>query len=188
MQVDEKKNCRVQAKKIWSEFLHDSSRTSRAISNLRPVLDGTGRILGTSPLEDEIDILELLVHTGREVYLPRVLSETEMNFFLYARDSRIVMPLERGPFGTMQPSSSAPQIQALTEEDKILIPSLGCNAEFFRLGRGGGYYDRWREHMIIAQKIAILPSETVSLSFQKESHDMRLDTVVTENDVQHAGR
>jgi 5-formyltetrahydrofolate cyclo-ligase len=47
-------------------------------------------------------------------------------------------PLEAGVFGTLQPAASC----EVLEPDALLMPLLACDGEGWRLGYGGGFYDR----------------------------------------------
>ena len=47
-------------------------------------------------------------------------------------------PLEQGVFGTLQPSAKRETI----EPDALIVPMLACDDEGWRLGYGGGFYDR----------------------------------------------
>ena len=47
-------------------------------------------------------------------------------------------PLEAGVFGTLQPSARRETV----EPDALLVPLLACDEEGWRLGYGGGFYDR----------------------------------------------
>ena len=47
-------------------------------------------------------------------------------------------PLEAGVFGTLQPSVR----REVVEPDALIVPLLACDEEGWRLGYGGGFYDR----------------------------------------------
>ena len=49
--------------------------------------------------------------------------------------------LQKGAFGILEPLPDSPTIEA-SEVDLILVPSVGCDVGGYRLGYGGGYYDR----------------------------------------------
>src|SRR5581483_2093979 len=66
--------------------------------------------------------------------------------------------------------------------DLIVVPCLGFDGEHYRLGYGGGYYDR-----LLSRQIG---SETIGLSYwagyvagglPHEQHDVPLRRIVTEN-------
>jgi 5-formyltetrahydrofolate cyclo-ligase len=50
-------------------------------------------------------------------------------------------PLEIGKYGIKEPLSNAPIITA-EEVDLILVPTVACDYQGYRLGYGGGFYDR----------------------------------------------
>jgi 5-formyltetrahydrofolate cyclo-ligase len=89
--------------------------------------------------------------------------------------------LEDGPFGTFHPPASA----AVTSPGILLLPLLAFDASGYRLGYGGGYYDRTLEDM----KSPVSTVLAVGIAYQAQqidavphsALDQRLDWVVTEN-------
>ena len=95
-------------------------------------------VSGFWPIKDEIDIrplMEALFDEGCQMALPVVQGRGQRLLF---RAWSPGDPLEAGVFGTLQPSAQS----EVVEPDALLVPLLACDGEGWRLGYGGGFYDR----------------------------------------------
>jgi 5-formyltetrahydrofolate cyclo-ligase len=91
-------------------------------------------------------------------------------------------PLVPGPLGTRMPSQDA----AIEEPDVLLVPLLAFDAAGYRLGYGGGYYDRTLHalravRLVVAIGLAYAGQEVASLP--RHAGDERLDAIATEQGV-----
>jgi 5,10-methenyltetrahydrofolate synthetase len=71
---------------------------------------------------------------------------------------------------------------ALVVPDVVLAPCVGFTASGYRLGYGGGYFDRWLEAhpQSLAVGVAWATSEIAEAELAPRPHDRRLALVVTE--------
>lgn len=67
------------------------------------------------------------------------------------------------------------------EPDALLIPCVGFNDNRFRLGYGGGFYDRTLEHAPRPITVGIA-YECTRARFEADAHDVALDVVITEKE------
>ncbi len=51
------------------------------------------------------------------------------------------LPLQTNRYGILEPHPDAPQVEAAAV-DLILVPAIACDIRGYRLGYGGGFYDR----------------------------------------------
>ena len=73
----------------------------------------------------------------------------------------------------------------------LVVPLLSFDKEFYRLGYGGGYYDKsishLKKHFKKEKKFFITIGLAYSYQEEKkiprEEHDMKLDYIITEKDV-----
>jgi 5-formyltetrahydrofolate cyclo-ligase len=63
------------------------------------------------------------------------------SLFWHQWSPRSAAALTAGAYGIMEPSADAPVLEA-GQVDLILVPSVACDQRGYRLGYGGGYYDR----------------------------------------------
>ena len=66
--------------------------------------------------------------------------------------------------------------------DAVIVPLFGFNAEGYRLGHGGGWYDKFLAAQPQALKIGVGYENTL-VDFEPETHDVRMDVVITEKNV-----
>ncbi|SDJ96420.1 5-formyltetrahydrofolate cyclo-ligase [Nocardioides sp. YR527] len=85
---------------------------------------------GTGPL---IDALEA---AGKRVLLPCLLPDNDLDWAYY--DGELV----RAPRGLLEPGGERLGVSAVSTADVVLVPGLAVDADGFRMGRGGGSYDR----------------------------------------------
>lgn len=136
-------------------------------------------VSGFLPIGSEIDprpAMELLRDRGHQICLPCVVgADRPLVFRLWAPDDPLVVE----SFGTRAPDSSA----QVVKPDALLVPLLAFDASGFRLGYGGGFYDRSleqlrREKSVTAIGIAFSGQKTETVP--RAAHDQPLDWIVTE--------
>ncbi|MCB1164566.1 MAG: 5-formyltetrahydrofolate cyclo-ligase [Leptospiraceae bacterium] len=176
---------RQSALKYWKEFLATPAAAAMARNwqeFLRERMQGNqGAYFGFYALPSEFDVMSDLRMLGATVHLPRVLSKTEITFYRYLEQGEPVTALVKGSFGIQEPGPDARPVDP-TPADTLIVPSVSANAEGYRLGRGGGYYDRLAEKEGFRQmyKCALIPEKLLDAAFKEESHDLRLNKIVTE--------
>ncbi len=69
--------------------------------------------------------------------------------------------------------------------DVVVVPCVGFTAAGFRLGYGGGYFDRWlaQHPQVTTIGLAWSGAELAPDEFRPEAHDRPLDVIVTERGV-----
>lgn len=137
------------------------------------------------PMGAEADpraLTRALVGLGHPIILPCVTGRR-----LVFRRWREGDELVTTPFGVSEPLAAAPDCVPAA----LLVPLLAFDADGYRLGYGGGYYDRTLAELralgpIVAVGVAFGGQEVTHLP--RESHDQPLDMVITEHGVRHFPR
>jgi len=142
---------------------------------------GVATVAGYMPIRTEVDplpVMAALVNLGYQVCVPVVQGEGQPLLFQnWTQDT----PLIEGPFG-----AAVPKRGAFLTPDLLITPLVAFDARGFRLGYGGGYYDRSFELLRSAQK-------TIGVGFAyaaqavdvvpTEPTDQKLNAVVTEREI-----
>lgn len=158
---------------------NEKSRTLVATLAKHPALLGNGYIALFSPIASEPDIEALWQIIPRRFCYPRV-AQGQMEFVAVEKISDLTT------------SSWHPQIRehglaearvvSPTEITAIIVPGLAFTKGGQRLGRGGGYYDRYLASLQPAtHKIGVCFAVQIVDSLPIEPHDQKMDVVVTEN-------
>jgi 5,10-methenyltetrahydrofolate synthetase len=129
------------------------------------------------PIKHEPDVRPLLANwrsADVRAALPVVVAESEaLRFREWSPDSR----LEADRYGIPTPSAG----EWLTP-DLILLPLNGFDGAGYRLGYGGGYFDRTLA-ALSPRPLAVGVGFEINrvASIRPEAHDQRLDWIITEN-------
>jgi len=126
------------------------------------------------------DIIETALKTGKRVCVPRVIPRVKMEAVPV---NNIEQDLQKGFFDIMEPK---PHLVPVSEEeiDLVIVPGLVFDRNGFRIGYGGGYYDKF-----LARIRGDCRTMGIAFAFQvvdrlpAEDHDMNVMAVVTENEL-----
>jgi len=128
------------------------------------------------PIGSEVNthdiMLDILKH-DKNLLLPRIVNDN-LEFYIVPNLEK----LEKGRFEIMEPKDSCKKAEKI---DCVLIPTVGISKSGVRLGYGKGYYDRFLS-LIDAVKISLTYSKQIVKSIPNESHDVKIDWIVTEDE------
>lgn len=182
--IDEAKRAlRREALARRSALTAPADATARLLANLTDaglVPDGAP-VSGFWSIGDEIDVRPALLALrtrGHEIGLPVVVRRAQPLVFRAWRDGD---QMAAGPFGIREPLPSAPEISPVV----LLVPLLAFDREGYRLGYGGGFYDRTLAALrergeIVAVGTAWAGQEVAHVP--RDRYDQRLDWILTEGE------
>ncbi|EQF22807.1 5-formyltetrahydrofolate cyclo-ligase [Clostridioides difficile CD160] len=88
--------------------------------------------------------------------------------------------LRIGTYGIREPNETSPTID-IKALDVVIVPAVAYDIDCYRLGYGGGFYDRFLENLRKdAITIGIAFDFQIFNSIPKETHDAQLNYIVTE--------
>ncbi len=153
---------------------------SRLVDWIKPEFEPTKtRIFLFASMMHEPSVMDLMAALPDFSFaLPRVRTSIDMEF----REFKKGDPLAQGRLQILEPTTSAKTVMP-SQTDVVLIPGLCFRADGYRIGHGKGYYDR---HLGQLKSKPIFTGTTFhrfvteNFSWQAESHDVRMDVLVTE--------
>ena len=134
--------------------------------------------------ENEIDtmyFMQELVGMNKELFLP-VMTGNTLEFFRYELNDNLTAATN----GISQPQAKSHQRIDVSSLDLMFLPLVAFDPQCYRLGRGGGFYDRALGKMLVDTK-ARPCLVGLAYDFQRvdslpvDPWDVPLDAVVTES-------
>ena len=125
--------------------------------------------------EPNLSNLKKKLSKSHQFALPVITENNEMNFYVW--NSKTV--LVKNKYNIFEPSTN--QIQHITPNSKTLIcvPSLAVDLKGYRLGYGGGYYDRYLKNNPSLHTLGIVFNQYVVKNLPFDPWDVRLNKACT---------
>ena len=99
-------------------------------------------------------------------------------------DTRLViLRLESQGMSVQLVTSDRKSKLPLSTFDVILVPCLAFDGQRYRLGWGGGWYDKFLARQPQALKVGLAYKDSLIPSLPREPHDIPLDMIITEDQV-----
>ena len=153
------------------------SREASRIVTESPLWDRCKKIALYCPIKSEADpgfLKKIAAAQGKKLLLPKCVGEN-MEFFESDGESGLVA----SRFGISEPAGGVPVSDF--SDTLMLVPCLGVDEDFFRLGWGGGFYDRFFARTRPMAAIGFVFSCQIVPSVLPEAHDAALDGTVSED-------
>ena len=136
---------------------------------------------GYYPINFEIDILDFLLNIESkcsQVSLPSINENSQMDFFKWSHNDL----LKLNKFGIPEPLKNKKVIP-----DIVFLPLVAFDKRLYRIGYGGGYYDRALEKILTSS----CEKEIIGMGYEYqiledvfgEIHDIKYSTVFSENNI-----
>lgn len=164
---------RQQKKALTPEAIFEKSRHLCALVLKTEVYRQCRSVYGYLPFNQEIDLLPLLrqaMADGKQVALPRCIGK-EMQFILMEDLSRI----QQSSFGAPEPVDQEPV--ARDESALVIVPGLVFDRRGYRIGYGGGYYDRFLAAEPHHPTISLCYDFQLTDRLLPEPHDIPVDAI-----------
>ena len=167
------------------DALSEEERASASLAICRllegmPELRGAKTVLGYVPAGSECDLgmlYEALRRQGVTLAFPVTEDGGRMEAYI---PSGALVP---GRFSIPEPDPAVSRLLPPEEIDAVLVPCAGFDAEGNRLGRGGGYYDRYLLRCPQAEAILTAFEAQRLERVPHDEHDLVFSRTVTEKGV-----
>lgn len=125
-------------------------------------------------------IITYLLEEDHEIVLPRV-SDNKQTMELYLISGQEDM--QCSSYGIMEPIPSAERLVTPDSLDLILSPGVGFTKAGYRIGYGGGFYDKMLVHIKNVFVCALAFDCQIVTDLPIEAHDQKLDMIITESKI-----
>ena len=118
------------------------------------------------------ELIEQELKDGKKVLIPKTYPKGRMDFVVYNPQQ-----LAKTSFGLLEPQGDLEVVEP-SQIDLIHVPGLAFTMEGYRIGYGGGYYDRYLEHFIGHTLSTVYPCQVQQ--FMPENHDIPVQEVLVD--------
>ena len=118
------------------------------------------------------ELIEQALRDCRKVLIPKTYPKGRMDFVVYDPQQ-----LVKTSFGLLEPQGDL-EVVDVSQIDLIHVPGLAFTTEGYRIGYGGGYYDRYLKHFSGNTLSTVYPCQI--RDFIPEDHDIPVQEVLVD--------
>ena len=175
-----KHHLQIRQEMFSTNVRNNSIMVNKSILKIVGTLNFTKTIGLFYPYKNEVDVILMaseLENRGLTCLLPRVINEhSPLKYFFYSPNNS---NLQKGYGGIMEPTGND-----AIDPDIIIASCSAFNEKGYRVGYGGGFFDRTLSHLKQKKKIisilAAFENQKTAYQFQ-DGFDEKVDYICTEN-------
>lgn len=142
-----------------------------------PGLPSSGAVFTYLPMRGEVDLMPLITAPPPIRWaIPRVVETPTHHLVFHAYDPERLI---RHRYGMLEPDPTLPAIEP-PQASLILVPGLAYTRAGYRLGYGGGYYDRLLSAPGHPPALGVCFEALLLQEIPRQAHDLPVDFVATE--------
>ena len=137
-----------------------------------------------SPYKNEPDLLSLFTHEDHvvQVALPVIGKNQSMDFYEWDKN---ISSLQSNRHHILEPKPSEAKKLKPDKHSLICVPCVALDQKGYRLGFGGGFYDRYLATHAISHTMGVVFSEFLVSTLPSDSWDIRMRAILTEKGIYH---
>ncbi len=161
-------------KKIFNSLIHKKLFSSKIYKKCKKILTYISKYTEV----DTLKIIEDAFQQKKLVFAPKCDTMGNMDFYNVENFNE----LEVSTFGFLEPKITKTKFQNSknSDEDLAIVPGLAFDCLGYRLGYGGGFYDKFLKKTKVTS-VGLCYSKCFYKSLPYESHDTTVNFVITEN-------
>lgn len=131
----------------------------------------------------EISTAELIKRAladGKSVALPCV-AEGQSNMAFMGISSASGLIPDR--YGIPSPIYDEKNIESSDKDTLIIVPGLAFDSDFYRIGYGGGYYDKFLSENTYMSAVGVCFEDQLTQRLPRDKHDRAVDMIATEKGI-----
>lgn len=142
-----------------------------------PIYKNSKSITAYSSMPEEIQLNEFLataIAQGKILSIPFIDGKK-----MFAAKISSLNELEVGAYGILTVKNAADKIVDAKKIDCIVTPGLAFDTKLNRLGKGGGFYDKFFIDAVNAKKVALAYDCQIVEKIPIETYDLPVDIIIT---------
>ncbi|MCX7708561.1 MAG: 5-formyltetrahydrofolate cyclo-ligase [Clostridia bacterium] len=130
-------------------------------------------------------LIQYCLDEGKQIAVPKVIkADNEGKRLIAVRIGSMETGFKAGSYGIPEPTETEGRIVQPEDLEFVVVPGVAFDTKRFRLGYGGGFYDRFlggtRKSCM---KAAVAYECQVYAEIPLEAHDLQMDCVITESNI-----